>query len=279
MEHLNALASICESAERMPVLHKPIVSYPSVAASLNQYFTASSSSTAPGTQKYPNHYYTSLCHYTTPLTFSTPPAATAGPSAANPQQQDEPNDRTISLIDYPLHCKRPMNPVIRNVISYASYVQYLDETWPEKCSRRGSAVIRASLYTQISDCLKGGAATARFRYWVKKSGFFLAEKLQPDGSYAACIAVPLNPSKLDHVTSRGTTRSYRLVAKLEEFVHLIGEYHNDSIGHYGIRKTYQMVRYNYACTQPIENLFFCILDTARLYLPASLCHSKVCTAM
>lgn len=238
MEHLNALASICESAERMPVLQKPIVTYP---ATLNQYLTTCSTQSSKYVHQ-SQQYFSSLCNYSTTLSLPTPPIT---PISSAVLQQGEQSTNEI-FPGYPnpiVHCKRPMNPVIRNVISYASYMQYLDENWPEKCSRRGSAVIRASLYTQISDCLKGGVATARFRYWVKKSGFFLIEKLQQDGSYAPCIAVPLNPNKKSDVAVTKCTRSYRLVAKLEEFVHLIGEYHNDSIGHYGIRKTYQMVKH------------------------------------
>jgi hypothetical protein len=227
MEQLNALASICESAERMPVYQKPTISYPTT--NLTSSMTLN------------NYYLPALCNnYKATLNFPTPPVT----PITTKEQQGQQNSSKIQSFSAGynpiLHCRRPINPVMRNIISYASYMQHLDETWPEKCSRRGSAVIRASLYSQIANCLKGGAATARFRYWVKKSGFFLIERLEADGNYAVCIAVPVNQNKIE---SDKSTKSYRLVAKLEEFVHLIGEYHNDTIGHYGIRKTYQMVNH------------------------------------
>lgn len=286
MEHLNALASICESAERMPTTSRPYTTGAPLTVT-----TFSSHHLVPTSSDYLHRsYYTSslplLCNTPPPQYISslatgsylTPPITPASALTAHTQQEQDHSE----VLAMSLQCPRPTNPVMRNIISYASYLRYLDRTWPEKCSRRGSAVIRTSLYTQIADCLKGGASTARFRYWVRKSGFFLLEKQQPCGNYDTCIAVPLHPK------SQGNKRSahgkqYRLVAKLEEFLPLIGEYHNDSIGHYGIRKTYQMVRskLTYMLIQHSHSLTlsFTHTDTARLHIFTSICHCKVCTAV
>ena len=261
MEHLNALASICESAERMPIISKPYTpgtplvggsfgpQYPAATATSNylqRQFYAPSLSLVCAT---PTQYNPSM---TVQSSSQQASVSCNGEQASFSDQTEKmqtgatPNVHSSFNIPTDIHCpSRPINPVMRNIISYASYLQYLDETWPEKCSRRGSAVIRASLYAQIADCLKGGASTARFRYWVRKSGFFLLEKQQINGVYDTCIAVPLH-SKQQNCSSNNkkavAVKQYRLVAKLEDFLPLIGEYHNDVIGHYGIRKTYQMVR-------------------------------------
>lgn len=257
MEHLNALASICESAERIPVGSKREQS--GNASELTDLSIPGPSSDHQILRSCYNPSIPLLCatppQYIPTIatgSYLTPPITSArGPSSFASKQQIETPQETSGNLTLSLQYPRPSNPVMRNIISYASYLQYLDETWPEKCSRRGSAVIRSSLYAQIADCLKGGASTARFRYWVRKSGFFLIEKQQLSGSYEMCIAVPFNP-KSHRIMAAASSRvakkqleevkDYRLVAKLEEFLPLIGEYHNDVIGHYGIRKTYQMVK-------------------------------------
>ena len=260
MEHLNALASICESAERMPIVSKPYTSgpplvrashYPLVTSDYTQrQYYAPSLPLLCGT---PPQYNPSMATQqssclTPPITPNDAQQSSFSDAARQVEKMQQaaatPSGHSSLAIPADIHCpSRPINPVMRNIISYASYLQYLDETWPEKCSRRGSAVIRASLYAQIADCLKGGASTARFRYWVRKSGFFLLEKQQTNGIYDTCIAVPVNDKQQNCNSKRSTTvKQYRLVAKLEDFLSLIGEYHNDVIGHYGIRKTYQMVR-------------------------------------
>lgn len=263
MEHLNALASICESAERMPIISKPYTSgTPLVGSSFGpQYPTATANSSYLQRQYYapslslvcatPTQYNPSMTiqssSHQTPVSCNGEQTSSLSDQTEKMQTGATPNvHSSFGNISTDIHCSsRPINPVMRNIISYASYLQYLDETWPEKCSRRGSAVIRASLYAQIADCLKGGASTARFRYWVRKSGFFLLEKQQNNGVYDTCIAVPLHTKQQNCSSSNNkkavAVKQYRLVAKLEDFLPLIGEYHNDVIGHYGIRKTYQMV--------------------------------------
>ena len=127
-------------------------------------------------------------------------------------------------------------------------------------------MIRASVYARIADALRGSDATARFRHWVKKSEFFLIERSLPaTGSVGACLAVPSmkttaitssngaqqessnapNAQQSSNTTpprSAGArSREYKTVARLEDFVFIIGHYHNDLKGHSGIRRTYAMV--------------------------------------
>ena len=138
------------------------------------------------------------------------------------------------------------NPVLRNVIAYARFNQYLEETWPENSHRRGSAVIRASFYAAIVNCLKGHDCGTRFRHWVRRNKFFLIENRRPEASGSvAYLGVPACKT-LD----KTIPKSYKIVARLEDFVYIIGKYHNDEVGHAGIRKTYAMVSTNYSavCT-------------------------------
>lgn len=139
------------------------------------------------------------------------------------------------------------NPVAASPVTHAKFESFLDETWPTKTARRGTAVIRAELYAKIADILRGSGetATARFRQWVKKSQFFLVERTQPDGSYGACLAVPAERRGRNtegDLAKKAFGHSTRLVARVEDFVYIIGAYHNDTNGHHGIRKTYAMVR-------------------------------------
>ena len=129
------------------------------------------------------------------------------------------------------------NPVLRNVIAYARFNQYLEETWPENSHRRGSAVIRASFYAAIVNCLKGHDCGTRFRHWVHRNKFFLIENPRSGApGSVAYLGVPTGKT-LD----RTIPKSYKIVARLEDFVYIIGKYHNDEVGHAGIRKTYAMV--------------------------------------
>lgn len=125
------------------------------------------------------------------------------------------------------------------------FQRFLDDTWPEKTLRRGSAVIRSTLYERIADTLRGGEATARFKHWVKKSEFFLMEKVVPGMGYGACLAVPA-------VRARGSAgknaarHSHKQVARLEDFSQIIANYHNDRKGHSGIRRTYAMIQEDFS---------------------------------
>jgi len=132
---------------------------------------------------------------------------------------------------------------VENFLAYAQFQHYLDEKWPETSLRRGNAVIRASLYSRIVDALQGGETTARFRYWVKKTEFFLIDRTQPGVGYGACLCIPVVKSRSSTVKKAGSERhsTYKLVARLEDFVYIIGTYHNDQKGHHGIRRTYAMV--------------------------------------
>ena len=143
------------------------------------------------------------------------------------------------------------NPLLRNAIALAIFQQYLDETWPKDKQRIGGGVIRATVYTKIMDTLLGGVVPAQLRRWVKRSEFFLTtERYSNHSDPRARLAVPVH--RLKSGGSTPTTRAggktkhaasshYRLVAQLEEFAHIIGCYHNDHVGHHGIRKTHAMV--------------------------------------
>lgn len=170
------------------------------------------------------------------------------------------------------------NPVLRNVIAYARFNQYLEEAWPENSHRRGSAVIRASFYSAIINCLKGYDCGTRFRYWVRKNRFFLIEK--PDQGAAGsvvCLGVPTGKS-LD----KTIPRSYKLVARLEDFVFIIGQYHNEEVGHRGIRKTYAMVPNYHLALYCFSVNFLCnlhivfITDSEGFQLPSQNCCLKIC---
>lgn len=175
---------------------------------------------------------------TPPLTpFSSKPFPSAPNASTTPVDSSTLEQQVGLICQEGLHALHP-NPLMRNVIAFAQFTQFLDETWPEESARRGSAVIRASLYSKIADALRGGPCSARFRYWIKKSGFFLIESAQPDGTYGACLAIPA-PSKKQG--QQFPQLQYRLVARLEDFVYVIGFYHNDEKGHAGIRKTYSLV--------------------------------------
>ena len=140
------------------------------------------------------------------------------------------------------------------------FQQYVDKAWPRDSHRIGRGVVRASLYAKIRDVLVGGVASARLRQWVKRSDFFLTDENK--------LAVPVQRMKLAGRTESdsvgGKTNivrnsSYRLVAQLEDFAHIIGYYHNDSVGHHGIKKTYAMVSLH---TQVHKNhVHHAILDT------------------
>ena len=264
-DFLTALATVCESAQRMPVYSTAanptellyedadssalFTSPPPTMASSYQYSDVTRTAATPTS-------YQSCSNVTvlpeTPvlvgrgteaispglLPFPTPPQTPYSPQqrqATALAGYNTPEIETQVLTAPP----ELVNPLQRNVIAYAQFMQYLDDTWPEKCIRRGSAVIRASLYSEIAEALRGGLCTSRFKYWVKKCGFFLIERQQPDGSYGACLAVPMAQSDGEVVIRQ--QKSYRLVARLEDFIFIIGLYHNDDKGHAGIRKTYALV--------------------------------------
>lgn len=176
----------------------------------------------------------------------TPPPTPKSPPAAIPSSREGGTPPQVSCND---------NPVAVSPAAHAKFERFLDETWPTEPLRRGTAVIRAELYAKIADALRGSAgetaaATARFRQWVKRSEFFLVERTQPDGSYGACLAVPAErrgrrtppgEGEEEPLAKRASRQSSRLVARVEDFVYIIGAYHNDTSGHHGIRKTYAMV--------------------------------------
>ena len=146
---------------------------------------------------------------------------------------------------------RHVDPLQRNAIAYAIFQQYLDETWPKDCQRIGGGVIRASLYAKITNTLLGGVAPARLRQWVKRSEFFLTPTSHLNSTdYGDQLAVPVHRLKQRGTapctraggkTKHTLNNTYRLVAQLEAFVNIIGRYHNDEVGHHGIRKTHAMV--------------------------------------
>ena len=242
-ELLNALANVCETAQRMPVrdtTETELATYEAAAPQPSSMETLSTPATTTQPAYHPNYQYTSTAadptYYQQCSSGSMLPPI---PTALTPTQPPYPDEQKAeNASDGSRLTSHLLNPLLQNVIAYAQFTQYLDETWPEKCQRRGSAVIRSSLYTEIAESLRGGPCTSRFRYWVKKSGFFLIERLQPDGSCAACLAIPTATEKVN----KDGYQEYRLVARLEDFIFIIGLYHNDEKGHAGIRKTYSMVR-------------------------------------
>ena len=135
------------------------------------------------------------------------------------------------------------NPVLSNPTSYMRFNQYLQETWPENASRRGSAVMRATLYTRIVACLKARKCRKTFQKRVKTNKFFLLEYPYKGAPNAvAYLGVPSSKA-----SSKTDAQPFKLVAKVEEFVYIIGQYHNQDTRHPGIRRTYSRV-----C------LFFCL---------------------
>ena len=201
----------------------------------------------------PTHGYSRPSHFsptvTVPGTLNAPsPAWNPSPIVPSPLT---PPPTPLRMQLYPVapspqpqQAQPCVNPLLKSVLAYAHFQRYLDETWPEDSTRRGSAVIRASLYSRIADALRGGETNARFKYWLKKSEFFVVEKMHPSGGYQACLAVPTVKSRGSAKAgggARATRHSYRLVARLEDFAYIIGNYHNDQNGHHGIRRTYGLV--------------------------------------
>lgn len=292
MDYLNALASVCEAAQRISVP-------PNLPPSVNVYnFDVPFPRRTPSpplfttSQAFPS-YYSSGCttipgrmaietietsaslsktphipgYSVAPVSVSTvqhipyqinSQSAPAGvgivphPTALFPSPPPTPDSTTGQFQPLPPPQAYPnahLNPVLKNVLAYAQFQHYLDETWPEASLRRGSAVIRASLYSKIADVLQGGEATARFRHWVKKTEFFVIERTQPGIGYGACLGIPVVKSRGSKSACKGTSAggerhsTYKLVARLEDFVYIIGNYHNNQRGHPGIRRTYAMVSF------------------------------------
>lgn len=134
------------------------------------------------------------------------------------------------------------SPSPSRTISHSQFETYLRETWPEDSLRRGSSIIRDSLYDKIVSVLQGDDTHRRLKNWIKRSEFFLVEK---EGR-GLLLAIPMNKSRANKkgVSAGGKSESrglHKLVAKLEDFYYIISSYHNDKNGHHGIRKTYGMV--------------------------------------
>ena len=129
-----------------------------------------------------------------------------------------------------------------NSISHSLFETYLRETWPKDTLRRGGSIIRASLYQQIVSVLLGGDAHGRLKQWIQRSEFFLVVK-EGQGVLLAIPTVKSRVSKRAVAAGRKSESRgpHKLVARLEEFYYIIGSYHNNTKGHYGIRKTYGMV--------------------------------------
>ena len=266
--YLNALASVCETAQKIYIPAGYCGSSSNTGQSLQSAspypptpaFTYSSvenpfpvtMSMEPMNMHWPVGPYFHYSHpaptpysysQPTPYSYSQLPPSPAVPPTPPPTPDSSP----CQAIPVPkFHPSHPSNPVMRNVVAHAQFQHYLDETWPEESMRRGSAIIRASLYAKIADALRGEEAqTSRFKHWVKKSEFFLVERMQPGIGYGACLAVPVvksrGPSK-KQAGCKSARQPYRIVARLEDFVYIIGAYHNNQNGHHGIRKTYAMVR-------------------------------------
>ena len=193
-DFLNALAEVCETAERIPV---------------PMYHTSLLTCCCPGYAE--PGYYSPAVPIATLSCF--PPSSSPSPFSSV--------------------CFSPSPAFVSTLQNGRAFQQFLDDTWPEITLRRGSAVIRNTLYEKIAETLRGGETTARLKHWVKKSEFFLI---------GACLAVPAVRGRLDAGKLKGAASySLRLVARLENFSHIIAFYHNDQMGHRGIRKTYAMV--------------------------------------
>ena len=233
-EFLNALAAVCEAAERIPVprYHPPP---PSCCAGYAESGITTTTVEEMGGPPYDPHYlHPSECpphasgYYSPPVPIATlsccPPSSASSSSSCSAASSPSP---------------AAFATLLQNG---RAFQQYLDDTWPEKTLRRGSAVIRNTLYEKIAETLRGGEATARFKHWVRKSEFFLMEKMVPGMGYGACLAVPAVRGRVSAGTSKSAAcYPHRLVARLEDFSHIIASYHNDQRGHNGIRRTYAMV--------------------------------------
>lgn len=160
-------------------------------------------------------------------------------------------DSHIELSIHPPFTPCHDNPLEKNAIAYSLFQQYLDDKWQKDSLKIGGGVIRAALYAKITNTLLGGVAPARLRQWVKRSQFFLTTGSHSSHTdFRARLAVPGHRLKAGGISSTTTpggkakyagNNHYRLVAQLEDFVHIIGCYHNDQVGHHGIRKTHALV--------------------------------------
>lgn len=222
-DFLNALAAVCEAAERIPVPRYHPPPPPPPPTCYPGYAEACGATMAPYQPPIPHYphpqpdysgFYSPPapidCHSSSPVVSATP-----SPSFAAVQSTEQNN---------------------------FVFQRFLDDTWPEKTLRRGSAVIRNTLYERIAETLRGGESTARFKHWVKKSEFFLVEKVVPGMGYGACLAVPA--VRATRAAKGATRHAHKLVARLEDFSEIISTYHNDQKGHSGIRRTYAMVSFN-----------------------------------
>lgn len=201
-----------------------------------------------------DHLHQTVASLPVPLTspFLTPPSTPTSNSNESTRPVQLHDSRQESTNPVQVHDTRQesTNPVLRDKVANEKFKRYLNETWPEEPPRRSSSVIRASLYSKIAEILHNESAKGRLKHWVKHSGFFMIENDQPGSECRACLAVPSvkgrggkgSTSKGPIVLSK-RSHSYKLVARLEDFVHIIGTYHNDRKGHCGIRKTYAMVRF------------------------------------
>lgn len=250
---LATLATVCASAQRLKLP--------------TEHNTADETLTTTTTSENYNDFYTSTGHqvFTSDYTATQQTFASLPLCVSTSQSQMFPPASCVVFPEFPtppptpdhsrahnsMSLTQPTNPLTRNPLAYTKFLQYLDETWPEDPRRRGSAVIRASVYMKIADTLRGQhSGNVRFKHWVKRNEFFLIEKTQPDLDYGACLAVPVTKSRqIAGQTKRKGYKahtqfgqhSYKLVARLEDFAHIIGNYHNCQKGHHGIRRTYAMV--------------------------------------
>ena len=232
-------------------------STPSFTRASQSHYTLTAYSQPPlplPTYGYSQHNHFSP-HMTVPSTLHAPlPAWNPAPMARVPSPLTPPptpvSTPHCTTQPYPVtpspqlqQTQTCLNPVLKSVLAYTRFQSYLDETWPEDSSRRGSAVIRASLYRRIADALGGGETNARFKQWLKKSEFFIVQRMQSGGGHGSCLAVPAVKSRGSAKAggSKATRHSYKLVARLEDFAYIIGNYHNDQNGHHGIRRTYALV--------------------------------------
>ena len=237
-DFLNALAAVCEAAERIPVprYHPHPPPPPPPQTCYQGYAEAGDTAMGPSYQPPIPHYPLSQPDYSG---FYSPPA---------------PIDCCSSVVATPSPSFASAQSSIQN---NCVFQQFLDATWPEKTLRRGSAVIRSTLYEKIAETLRGGESTARFKHWVKKSEFFLMQKVVPGMGYGACLAVPAVRATRGAGAGMSATRHpHKLVARLEDFSEIISTYHNDQKGHSGIRRTYAMVRFYVAFFICIRTCFW-----------------------
>lgn len=266
--YLRTLANVCESISKIQVPPLPAYSHQGALPVYQpptgspQTFTYSSNYTLTppllhGQQplplincyeEYPTPHFSHLSHSgnshqavgSMPASlFPTPPST---PTSSNNSSSYNGSTHAVQVQD---SMQESTNPVLRNKVANEQFKLYLDRTWPEHPPRRSSSVIRASLYLKIAELLQDESAKGRLKIWVKQSGFFMIERDRPGVRYEACLAVPAIKGRCGRGSkSKGSIKqshSYKLVARLEDFAHIIGTYHNDCKGHYGIRKTYSMV--------------------------------------